>query len=618
MTLWNYIVLGISFVLLAWLVWEELRRENRSRRVARVIASVLSVGALACLMLPLTYMRRVEAGVGGPEGVLLTEGYVPDSVRQFLRRNPGREVWEWPAGAALPAGNGKAMAGLAKLHVFGYGLTKEQWAGFYPPPVVFHPSPEGAGVTAADWKRKLVVGERVKVQGRFLNRAAGAPVKLVLTGMGTTLDSMAAGPDGKEALSPDGKADFELGTVPAQVGRSVYHLIALSGSDTLEQEAVPVEVVAGKALKILLLASSPDFENTFLMNWLSKNGHGVARRTAISRGKYDKAFVNMPEGALAPLSPSLLAPFDVVVADASALSSFGPGELTALRREVEEKGLGLILKVDSAGKGEVGIGRSGSGEVGAGVVGVAMAKDSSQRLYIKEKPGLQALLRDSLSRIVVGVSLYGAGKIVFTTLNTTYSQVLSGGGKQYAAYWSGVLRKAAREGEPGEEWRMEPALPRVGEPVRAWLQTTGTGLPQGYFGGEGTGGGRSVYLAQDRQLPFYWQGRYWPEEAGWQFARGLAGDTSWWYAWPAGGWGGVHRGERSKETLEYMAERKVDGEEGRSNGAGGMGVAANGGSVPGAELVAIPKGWFYVVFLLCVLFLWAERKMEGMNGRIVR
>ena len=123
MSVWNYIVLGISFVLLALLVWKELRRENRARRVARVIASVLAVGALACLMLPLTYMRRVEAGAGGREGVLLTEGYVPDSVQQFLGRNPGREVWEWPAGAAMPSGNGKAMAGLAKLHVFGYGLS---------------------------------------------------------------------------------------------------------------------------------------------------------------------------------------------------------------------------------------------------------------------------------------------------------------------------------------------------------------------------------------------------------------------------------------------------------------------------------------------------------------
>jgi hypothetical protein len=38
----------------------------------------------------------------------------------------------------------------------------------------------------------------------------------------------------------------------------------------------------------------------------------------------------------------------------------------------------------------------------------------------------------------------------------------------------------------------------------------------------------------------------------------------------------------------------------------------------GAERVLVPKGWFYVVFLLCVLYLWVERKMEWMNGRIVR
>jgi hypothetical protein len=411
-----------------------------------------------------------------------------------------------------------------------------------------------------------------------------------------------------------------LGAIPAQVGRAVYHLLAVAGADTLEREDIPVEVVPGKALKILLLASSPDFENTFLMNWLSKNGHGIARRTTISRGKYDKAFVNIPEpeGALSPLTPSLLDPFDLVIADVSTLSSFGAGELSSLRRAVEEKGLGLILKVDSAGKGETGIG-------GAGTIEVAMLKDSSRRLYIKEKPGLQALVRDSLSRITVGISLYGAGKIVFSTLNTTYSQVLSGGGQQYAAYWSGVLRKAAREGAPGEEWRVETDLPGVGEPVVARLQTTKAGLPQGYFGregelaageerGAGTGGGRAVYLAQDMQLPFNWQGIYWPEEAGWQFARCLSGDTYWWYAWPAGAWTNLHRRERWKATLEYMDEKAAGAGEVRSDGAEKVG----GKKEVGAERRVVPKGWFYVVFLLCVLFLWVERKMEWMNGRIVR
>ena len=147
------------------------------------------------------------------------------------------------------------MAGLSKLHVFGYGLTREQWdragileegAGSHPPSLVFHPSVAGAGVTDVNWKQKLAPGERLQVQGRFFYGTIGQKVKLVLTGMGTTLDSLERG--------PGGKVDFELATVPAQAGRAVYHLVAVAGADTLEREDIPIEVVPGKALKILLLA----------------------------------------------------------------------------------------------------------------------------------------------------------------------------------------------------------------------------------------------------------------------------------------------------------------------------------------------------------------------------
>jgi len=650
MTAWDYIVLGISLFLLGWLLWMELRqpdvrprpgaqtvRRRAGRRwMLRVVAVVLAVSSLACLALSLTYKRPLTASAG-KEGILLTEGYDPDSLREFAGKNRDKEILEWKDGGI----NG-SLAGLSVLHVFGYGLTRGQWAALHAPPLVFHPAAGTAGLIAVDWKKRPGPGKPLRVQGRWLSAAGRDPrrTKIQLTGMGDVLDSVIIGraevgraevgrapktegrqrsdgegrqrsdgegrqgSDGEGRQGSDGEADtnFVLSTIPSQVGRSVYHLVAVTGSDTVEREDIPVEVVPGKTLKILLLAASPDFENTFLMNWLSKGGHAVARRTTVSREKYDRAFVNMAEQALSPLSASLLDHFDVVMADQSVLSSFGAGELSALRREVEEKGMGLILMLDRSGKAGI-----------QGMVEVVMSKDSSQRLFIKEKEGLRVVLRDSLSRIMAGVGLYGAGKIVFTTGNTTYSQVLSGGGKQYAAYWSELLRTVARETEPEEEWRMEPALPAVGEPVRAWLQTAAEGLPQGYFGGAGKkgetidGAGRTVYLAQDLLLPFYWQGVYWPEEAGWQYVRSLSGEPFWWYVWRDGEWVSLRRQERCKATQEYIAE-VGRAEVGRSDGLAGV----------GAEQVPVPKGWFYVVFLLCVLFLWAERKMEWMNGRIVR
>src|SRR5262249_26394238 len=141
------------------------------------------------------------------------------------------------------------------------------------------------GLVSAAWRRKLVSGDRLVLQGRWHGGEGRASQegrqgggRLLITGVGTGLDSgNIRGIRGRESDTA-----IELGTVPAQVGRAVYHFIALSGKDTLEKEDIPVEVTAGMPLKILLLASSPGFENNFLSRWLADNGHAVASRTTIS------------------------------------------------------------------------------------------------------------------------------------------------------------------------------------------------------------------------------------------------------------------------------------------------------------------------------------------------
>jgi hypothetical protein len=103
------------------------------------------------------------------------------------------------------------------------------------------------------------------------------------------------------------------------------------------------------------------------------------------------------------------------------------------------------------------------------------------------------------------------------------------------------------------------------------LETAGA-IPTGLLGED------VVYMAQDAALPFRWRGSYWPERAGWFAARTLGGDTTWGYVWPADSWKGIYPG----------------------------------GDVVEAQVVvgkAMPvNGWMYVVFLVCIFFLWIERK----------
>ena len=702
MTLWNDMIIGICLLLTGWLVWKEFRRPDRSRLTLRIVASVVAVISLACLVLPPSYRVKRREGSSGKEGVLLTEGYDPDSLRQFLQAAraggagsiPGNlKVFSIADGSALlevaadgplpdtksargkrtartkgddtsgavPGTDSAAMNKLSKLHVLGYGLTRKEWTSLHPPPLVFHPSPSPAGILSVSWKEKVTSGEKLRIQGSVA-LPPGRPVKLLLTGMGLPLDSVlirpgtreksVSGSDTTQGGASAGQIDFELNTIPAQSGRSVYRLWVLSGRntgivtssgrdadtatasrantrmDTLEQEAIPIEVLPAKKLRILLLAASPDFENTFLVNWLSRSGQGVATQTIISKGKSYKAFLNMPETPLEPLTSAVLDKFDLVIADAAILQSGNTAEQANLRRQIAEKGLGLIIKADSMAAGP-GITNSPAGDAFyKDLFPLETVKDSTQRLYIKERPGAQPLLRDSSFRILVSSGLYGSGKLIFTTLNKTWSRMLSGEKKEYAAYWSMILRKAARDAEPGEDWQFTPDLPRVDEPVEALLQTNKSGLPQGQFGstdnfrsakkfgsvddrtdsGSVTSSALAIYLAQSPLMPFQWQGTYWPAEAGWQSSATLQGEPDWWYAWSAEDWCSLRRRQRWTETKEYMAEQGTISPDSGNRPP----IPPDQNTVPqdtDSHQVPVSPAWFYALFISSCLFLWVERKI---------
>ena len=490
-------------------------------------------------MMPLTY---IEIGVCA---LLLVFLLWKESLRPDRSHLAGRVVATVLAVAAL---TGMVLP----LHY--YRVLKT------PPAVVLHAGPSPRGIVAVDWERRLMKGERLQVQGEWAGGGRPTRVKLLLTGLGGVMDSVVT----------DG--DFTLGAVPAQTGRAVYQLVAISGTDTLEREDIPVQVETGKPLKILILAAAPGFENTFFVNWLASGGQQVANRTVVSRNNYQSSFANMTPRSLDVLTSALLDGFDVVIADSSALPAAGSPGLAVLRRQVEEKGLGLIIRLDSADPAGVGMGWG--------------------------RLGLRVFARDSSKRAAVAGRLYGSGKVVFTTLNATYVRMMTGQRQSYAAYWSAILRRVSREAEPGEEWQLQPALPRVGEPVAVVVQT-GAAAPQGLIGEEGGGPGGvseeapvNVYLAQEEMLPFRWRGTYWPRAAGWQVVRTLQGDTVWSYVWPRAAWAALYGGQRMRETPAYL----------------GKGVRVGDGAVT-REAVALPAYWAYTLFLLSILFLWVERKI---------
>ncbi len=580
---WNYIVIGLSLLVLVFVLAKEILRANKARCTARIIAVLLAVASLACIALPVSFSRNSTGG-NNAEAILLTAGYNADSLQAFQKKSAGIKVYTLQEYmAAVPVAD--------VLHVFGFGLTAAQWQQLPRCTIIPHVSPIPGGIIAADWQRKMVTGEKLYLQGIY-NNTAGKPVRIILAGFGTALDSL--------SVTAEQQVSFTLQTIPRHQGVGVYSLVVMQGKDTVQQQPVPVEVLPARTLNVLFLASSPGFDNRFLANWLAQHGYAVAMRSSISRDKYDHTFFNTPRITLDKLSTVLLDKYDVVLSDATALQALSGNELSALRQQIEQKGLGLVVKADTLLNRNAFYGYhfplitskdSTHQSVALLLPGSTLETaplSVEQPVYINYDNGTQPLIKDKQAKIYASCVLQGSGKLVVTTLTQTYSWPLAGNQADYERYWSILLQKAARKPVAKTIWRTSPVFGYVHEPVKLYLETPVADPPQIIVEG--------VPVAPARN-GFEWQVSYWPQHAGWQTALDNAGDTCRWYIFPAGSWqqvralGTLHETRQLAEMQSYHDHLIQD-------------VIK-----PVSTPVPVSKAWFFMLFLLACTFLWVERKM---------
>lgn len=418
------------------------------------------------------------------------------------------------------------------------------------PKQVIQPEAAVTGIVACDWPRSLTTGSEWTVQGTYHNRT-NKPVTLRLAGFDTTLDSV--------VIAPLQDSSFSLKAWPLHQGRAVYRIIAMEGKDTLEQQPLPLEVKPATPLAVLFLAQSPDFDNRFLADWLVQQGHAVVMRTLVAKNKYLLRFSNFPEQSLDVLTPALLAKFDLVIAQGGAVDK-------STRARLEEAGIGLVLKADSAGTQP----RPLSLRLRSGQRLPAPSTDPGQVLPAGN--GQLPLVTDSLHRAYVTVTLAGAGKLVRTHLLNTYSWQLEGQSEAYAQYWSAILEAAARKKAVAEKVSFSPVIARVYQPLDIQLETTATPALQA--------GGITLAPAQHPWLPYRYTGTWWPLRSGWQQIITGTG-TTWNYIFQEDDWKNL---PVTVYTTATPAAREI-------------------------TLVRLSPVWWLLPLFLALIFLWWEKKM---------
>jgi len=582
MTAIQYIIIIACLLLAAWLVLKEIQRPDKGRLVLRIIASVLALASLVFLAIPVQF-KATEIS-GEQEAILLTGGYDKDSVDAFLKQHKNTVVYTKDAYELQPVGDNK-------LHVFGYGLSADEWQNLAASNIVFHPSVISTGITNIGYDQQINSGDVLVVQGRF-NNITGKKIKLALSGFGIEFDSV--------VIDPGRSQIFELTTIPKFIGRAVYNITAIAGKDTIEQEQLPIEVVSTQPLKILLLAAFPDFENKFLQNWLSENNYVVASRTTISRNKYSYSYLDTARFSLAQITPGVLEQFDVLIADAAALSSLSKQELFNINNQINDKGLGLIIKADSTGKPAVFYNHNCS---------VAPSPDHNKQtltlqlqgndtvstlpvgnaLFIKVNDGAKNLITDTKKNVLACDVVYGNGSIVFSTFRNSYYWMLSGDKKSYHALWSSLITTAARKAKVDQQWSISPAFPVINHPIELTAETLSEQALRPVIENN------VIAFAAQPYLPFEWKGIYWPGKKGWQPVVSSKGDAFWLYVFDKNDWKNMHALQKINETYAYATTNKK--------------LAHDDTVTKSLNKKPVPAFYFFIVFCCCCIFLWIEKKM---------
>lgn len=587
---WTTAVLIICCLLAVFAVWKEVSRAGKSHLLLRILASLLCAVALACIILPFSYHAEVSA-LDDRSAILLTPGFEQDSLiyyksDQIFTANK-LIVKNYPKAKLIRLDELKTDGpAFTKVHVFGDGMNENELRQLDHLPLVFHSSPAPGGVATVNWNQHLKSGESLIVQGKYNNQSSKS-VKIILTGLSTELDSA--------VVAAKTYKEFQLAVVPKNDGRAVYHLLAIAGTDTLENQNLPVEISKVKPLKILMLSASPDFETRFLKNWLSESSFQVAVRSTISKDKFSSEYIHMQPVKLEHLSPGLLQQFDLVIGDLSALKSEA-----SLKQAVLQKGLGLIIRADSLSKGgswlqnDFPLGKLAVKNPSPVALTLLGRKNKTLPLrtdqtFIEEHLNTQTLAGDAQSHIFVSSALAGAGRLVFINIVNTFNWVLTGDQDDYSALWSLLIQKAARKASVSENWSVTQ-LPTVNEPIDLQLQSSA--LP-----GKIISDNSVIAPAQNLWIPFEWSNTYWPGSAGWHTIRQGNGQPQWYYIYGNNDWLPLKAYRKLAATRRYAQSYPANDNVTKQ--------------IHEKKQIQVPKIYFYLLLLVACGYLWVEGKLRN-------
>ncbi len=587
----EYIVIILSLLLLLFLIWKEVKRANRSRLALRLLLTVMAITSLVFLFIPITFTTTVN-NASAKQFVLVTPGAdkEPDSLSPLKHITTDQRISSSSIEFIpdLSVYLSKHADEIGTLHIRGEGIADHEWKMLkeygvnsqYTRPSI------PTGIVQAGWPRSVARGTQLQVQGIY-NNAGNEEIKLVLSGLGTSLDSV--------TIHKDSSQQFLFACQPAHNGNTLYELQSIRNGKLVSTEKLPVSIYPLAKPKILLLSSSPDFETKFLGSWLYENSYPVAIRNTVSREKYDHQFFNMKSTVLNNINASLLENFDLLIADDNALAELPVSSSTAVKVQLE-KGMGLIVQSDSS-RSLSSFSRSFNIQKQAAKYtntrslswpGRSVQKNqlaSEEWFAIQRDPFTLQLVTDEHQSVIASCRLYGAGKLILNTAGATYGWMLAGAVESYSSFWSLLISQSARTQKKETGWHYSPAFPTVHQEVKLMFEKN---IPTPPVINTASG---DLYTEQTPYLPDTWTANWWPATPGWQTLSST--DTASIYVFEENDWSAAKKmAQMNSNTMHAEVQQSNPDTQNKKT----------------SQTKSVSVWFFYTVLLIACSFLWWERK----------
>ena len=567
-----FIVLIVALVLLVASITLEFIKA-RKRRNLRILSLTIAISSAVVILLEPTRPSHIAADAA----ILLTSNYSQRIVDSLITSNPGMPVMHWDT-------LDTDLKDRQPLYLLGDGIhSYDNWR-LPKNAIIYFPSPIPSGVIKCRYDPNVREGEMVVLQGAY-HQPNNTTTWLKLIGPAGTLDSC--------KIRQEGITSFQLQTIADNAGRYLYKLQVTDSTGKMVEEPVPIQIKPKTNLKVLILNDFPTFETRTIKEYLSTSGHKVVTRYRLAKDKFKYEFFNTRfDTKPRYLLKDLLDRFDILITDRSTLNSLGPTEQDVLKEAVTQGGLGVFVQPgEEMFTNPPGWPRFTFSFINKENVSLALGDkpQSVDRFPYRVMPSftLQAIVLSGDEPVVFYQSS-GRGKVASSVLAKTYPLRLKGDSLAYEQLWNTVFENILAIKAAAGPVHSMPAY--LDEPFE--ITTTSATGPMLYQG---------AYLPplRNKELPGQTKYRLWPGSPGWNSVdvhiendanNNDANNKMWFYVHLPGDWHAVRDFIRRQQSLAKFHQFAPASDTTRI--------------VP----VEVNRLWFYLLFLVCIGYLWLEVK----------